>query len=83
MSSETVTLTAKFEDGSQVVQTIVPDHPLPQVAFVKPKPQKQPEPVTAVQKPKHGSRPVKTTSSNSGNAGTMTGGRDGTMDPFK
>jgi serine/threonine-protein kinase len=76
MASEPVTMTARFADGTEVVQTIVPDRPLPQVAFLKPKPQKTPE-------PKH-ARPEKTvtTPSKPTNPGKLDS-RDGTMDPFK
>jgi hypothetical protein len=76
MASEPVTLTARFPDGTEVVQTIVPDRPLPQVAFLKPKPQKPTEPKPV--------RPAKrvTTPSKPTNPGTLDS-RDGTMDPFK
>ena len=36
MSSDPVTLTAKFADGTTVTQTIVPDRPLPHIPFTKP-----------------------------------------------
>ena len=77
MSSELVTLTAKFPDGSEVMQTVVPDRSLPEVVFVQPKaavassPTK-PSPKPLTQKP----RTKQTGSSSSQN-------RDGTMDPFK
>jgi serine/threonine-protein kinase len=86
MASTTVELVARFPDGTEVVQKIVPDRPLPQVAFVKPQPQKPSEAV-AVKKAAHVTRPTNTTTTKTKpattSAGTMTGdGRDGTMDPF-
>jgi hypothetical protein len=36
MSDEPVTFTAKFPDGKEVVQSIVPDRTLPQIVFAKP-----------------------------------------------
>jgi hypothetical protein len=78
MASEPVTLTARFADGVEVVQTIVPDRPLPQVAFLKPKPQKAPE--------EKSQRPTKTVTQPAKSKPTNPGkldDRDGTMDPFK
>jgi serine/threonine-protein kinase len=84
MSSETVSLVAKFEDGSEVVQKIVPDRPLPQVAFIKPQPKKtsEQEPVVA-KKPTKTTHTVKGTSATRPAGGGTTEDRDGTMDPFK
>jgi eukaryotic-like serine/threonine-protein kinase len=87
IGSTPVELVAKFDDGTEVVQKIVPDRPLPQVAFIKPAP-KPSEPI-AVKKPAKVTRPTKPSTGNgkpstATSAGTMTGdGRDGTMDPFK
>jgi serine/threonine-protein kinase len=76
MASEPVTLTARFSDGVEVVQKLVPDRPLPQVAFLKPKPQK----VTEAKRPaKTVTQPTKSVPTNPGKLDN----RDGTMDPFK
>ncbi len=80
ISSDPVSLTAKFPDGTKVVQTIVPDRPLPHIAFTKPgKPvasEQEREPATkrtpgVTPKTKHPS-----------SSGTIKD-RDGTMDPFQ
>jgi len=78
MSSEIVTLTAKFPDGTEVTQTVVPDRPLPEVVFVQKKPAVAAAPTkrpskTSTQKP----QTKKTRPSSS------TQNRDDTMDPFK
>lgn len=77
MSSEPVSLVARFEDGTEVVQKIVPDRPLPQVAFVKPKAEK-PAPAQKV-RPTRTVAPKATKPVNPGKLDS----RDGTMDPFK
>ena len=70
--------------GSEVVQKIVPDRPLPQIAFIKPNPQKGSHPVASKQPTKKvGKPPTGSAQKTPTSAGTMTGGRDGTMDPFK
>lgn len=79
MASAPITLTARFDDGSEVAQTIVPDRPLPQIAFLKPKPPKpavEPKPVRPA---KATTQPTKVKATN---PGTLDD-RDGTMDPFK
>ncbi|MDQ3337091.1 MAG: protein kinase [Myxococcota bacterium] len=78
MSSELVTLVAKFPDGSEVTQTVVPDRSLPEVMFVQRKPAvaitpTKPPTKASTQKP----RTKKTGSSSSSQ------NRDDTMDPFK
>jgi hypothetical protein len=78
MASQPVTLTARFSDGTEVVQKIVPDRPLPQVAFLKPKPQKTPEPKPAAP-PKAVTQPATSKPTNPGKLDS----RDGTMDPFR
>ncbi|HUS32062.1 MAG TPA: serine/threonine-protein kinase [Kofleriaceae bacterium] len=88
ISSTAVELTARFDDGVEVVQTIVPDRPLPQIAFVKPAAPK-PSQAVAVKKTTRVTRPTKAAATKAApttttGAGTMTGDkRDGTMDPFK
>lgn len=83
MGSDPVSLVAKFPDGTEVVQTIVPDRPLPHIAFTKPA---KPAPAQAVRVRKD--RPAtKGTGATSGetkppsSSGTIKD-RDGTMDPF-
>jgi eukaryotic-like serine/threonine-protein kinase len=76
ISSEPVALTARFADGTEVVQTIVPDRPLPHIAFKKPAPAPAP-PEAARTK----TRPTSSTKRPAG-SGTIQD-RDGTMDPFK
>jgi serine/threonine-protein kinase len=74
MSSDIVTLVARFPDGVEVTQTVVPDRPsLPTITFTKPnagKPMKH-KPPPAKHEPKKD--PPTSTIQN----------RDGTMDPFK
>ena len=77
LGNQPVTLVARFADGAEVTQTIVPDRPIAQIAFVKPQQQQtvaaQPPPRVkakpAAQKP-HATSTDKLES------------RDGTMDPF-
>jgi hypothetical protein len=69
VSSTPIALVARFADGVEVTQTIVPDRPLPTITFDKPKPgapvvKRPPRPV------EHIGRPVGTD-------------REGTLDPFK
>jgi hypothetical protein len=69
VSSAPIALVARFADGVEVTQTIVPDRPLPTITFDKPKPgapvvKRPPHPVT------HTVRPASTD-------------REGTLDPFK
>lgn len=78
MSSAPVTLVARFDDGTEVVQKIVPDRPLPQVAFVKTKPEK----ATTQNAPPRKTIAPKTTKPKPTNPGKLDS-RDGTMDPFK
>jgi serine/threonine-protein kinase len=69
VSSAPIALVARFADGVEVTQTIVPDRPLPTITFDKPKPgapvvKRPPHPVN------HTVRPASTD-------------REGTLDPFK
>ncbi len=81
MSSEPITLTAKFEDGTTVTQTIVPDRPLPHIAFTKPTKQ---TPKVVKQSGKPGTPRPRPTSApkQPASSGTIKD-RDGTMDPFR
>ena len=74
MSSDLVTLVARFPDGSEVAQTVVPDRALPEVVFVQP-----PAPVagTPTKRPPRNPRTPKTRPTPSSQ------NRDDTMDPFK
>jgi len=74
MSSEIVTLVAKFPDGTEVTQTVVPDRPLPEVVFVHKKPAVA---NTPTKRPPTKPQTKKTPSSSSSQ------NRDDTMDPFK
>ena len=79
ISSEPVTLTAKFPDGSTTTQTIVPDRPIPHIAF------SEPRKPAAVKPPSGASRHTTDTSSATkrpSSSGTIKD-RDGTMDPFQ
>jgi len=83
IGSEPVSLVAKFPDGTEVVQTIVPDRPLPHIAFTKPE-KRAPAQAVRVRK----DRPAtKGTGGATGetkppsSSGTIKD-RDGTMDPF-
>jgi hypothetical protein len=74
MSSELVTLTAKFPEGGEVTQTLVPDRPLPEVVFVLKKPvSNQTPPKKITTKPNLPKTPTPPSSQN----------REGTIDPFK
>jgi serine/threonine protein kinase len=73
MSSELVTLVARFPDGSEVTQTVVPDRALPEVVFV----QTRTPAGTPTKRPPRNPRTQKTPSSSSSQ------NRDDTMDPFK
>jgi serine/threonine-protein kinase len=69
VSSTPVALVARFADGTEVTQTIVPDRPLPSISFEKPKPgapivKHRPASTTTLVKPTHTDR-------------------EGTLDPFK
>jgi serine/threonine-protein kinase len=73
VGTDPVTLVARFADGSEVRQTIVPDRPIPSIAFVKPQ--------SNVAQP---TRPTKRTPRKPQPAsGDKLESRDGTMDPFK
>jgi serine/threonine-protein kinase len=81
VGAEPVTLVAKFPDGSEVTQTIVPDRPIGQIAFVKA--QKKPE-VAAKQPPRAKATTTKrTTTRRQSTSSDKLESRDGTMDPFK
>jgi serine/threonine-protein kinase len=74
MSTELVTLTAKFPEGGEVTQTLVPDRPLPEVVFVLKKPvSNQTPPKKITTKPSVPKTPTPPSSQN----------REGTIDPFK
>jgi eukaryotic-like serine/threonine-protein kinase len=81
VSSDPVSLTAKFSDGTEVVQTIVPDRPLPHIAFTKSSNKRAPSAAASHEPARPKTRP------SSGMKGPATSGtiedRDGTMDPFK
>jgi eukaryotic-like serine/threonine-protein kinase len=79
MSSEPVTLTAKFADGTTVTQTIVPDRPLPHIAFAKPA---TPSAKIVKQPSKSGSTRRSSPPKQPASSGTIKD-RDGTMDPFR
>jgi hypothetical protein len=70
MSSEPVTLLAKFADGREVTETIVPDGPHRELVFEKP-PEKAADKKPTTTRPRP--RPTDNTSSD----------RDATLDPFK
>jgi serine/threonine protein kinase len=80
ISSDPVTLIAKFADGREVSETIVPDGPRRDLVIVRPiekaigKPVEKPRPADTVHKP----RPPETKPP----AGTKPD-RDATLDPFK
>jgi hypothetical protein len=77
MSSEIVTLVARFPDGTQVTQTVVPDRPLPEVVFVAKKPAVA---ATPTKHPPHSStKPSAKTPPSS----SSSQNRDDPMDPFK
>jgi serine/threonine-protein kinase len=67
MSSEPLTLVARFADGREVVQTIVPDRALPPVRFVERRAPPAGRPTDAKPRPNPPPKPE----------------REGTMDPFK
>ncbi len=69
MSSDPITLLARFEDGTEVVETIVPDRPRDPIVFVAPVAS------SARQVPKRPTTP-------SGPAPKRTD-REGTLDPFR
>jgi hypothetical protein len=74
VSSSPVALVARFADGVEVTQTIVPDRPLPTITFDKPK---VGVPVARA-RPK---APPPTTTTTAKPTGTLN--REGTLDPFK
>jgi serine/threonine-protein kinase len=82
MGGDPISLTAKFADGTTVVQTIVPDRPLPHIAFTKPvkpqpvakRPSKQPAATKSTSKPA-------TPTNQPSTSGTIKD-RDGIADPF-
>jgi hypothetical protein len=85
VSSKPVTLTAKFPDGTEVKQVVVPDRPLAQIAFVKPQPAKPPDEVATTKQPPVGVKPQATKSTRPKPQPSHTDkldSRDGTMDPF-
>jgi hypothetical protein len=82
MSGEPVSLTARFPDGTEVVQTIVPDRPLPHIAFTRPS---KPAPGSVGLEPKRGTKRTPggtATTKQPSSSGTIKD-RDGTMDPFQ
>ena len=76
MSSEMVTLVARFPDGTEVTQTVVPDRALPEVVFT------QTKPVVAGTPKRPAAKPSTTKQLPSTSAGSSQN-RDDTMDPFK
>jgi hypothetical protein len=72
-----VTLVARFPDGTEVTQTVVPDRSLPEVVFVQ-------TPAVATTPTK---RPPKASTQNpppnKAGSSSKTQNRDATMDPFK
>jgi serine/threonine-protein kinase len=72
VSSEPVALVARFADGVEVTQTIVPDRPLPTITFEKPK----------AGTPVARTRPKKSAAPASKPTPTSTD-REGTINPFK
>ena len=74
-----VTLVAKFPDGSEVTQTIVPDRPIPKIAFVKPP--KKPD-VAAKQPPRAKPPAPKPPPKRQTTPTDKLESRDGTMNPF-
>ncbi|HEY5923153.1 MAG TPA: serine/threonine-protein kinase [Kofleriaceae bacterium] len=81
VGNQPVTLVARFADGSEAKQTIVPDRPIPQVAFARPqKPTEVPaKKLVRVKPPATNSTPAKRQPP----ARDKLDSRDGTMDPFK
>lgn len=78
LSTEMVTLVAKFPDGSEVTQTLVPDRPLPEVVFVQQKPPAVTDPPTK----RPASRPTKPLDGKTPSASSSQN-REGTIDPFE
>jgi serine/threonine-protein kinase len=81
LGTEPVTLVAKFSDGTEVKQTIVPDRPIPQITFVKPenKPDAASKPPVQVKSP----TTKRTPATDRRPSSDKLESRDGTMDPFK
>jgi hypothetical protein len=77
VSDRPVTLIARFPDGTEVTQVVVPDRPLAQIAFVKPAKKAE---VAAKPAPRatNSTRPKR-----AAGRGDKLEDRDGTMDPFK
>jgi eukaryotic-like serine/threonine-protein kinase len=81
VGDQPVKLVAKFPDGSEVTQTIVPDRPIPQIAFIKPAKKTE---IAAKQPPR--AKPLATKSTPTKRPAPSSDkldSRDGTMDPFK
>ena len=81
VSNKPVTLVARFSDGTEVKQTVVPDRPVTQIAFVKPtakKPEPAPAPRATVKRTETKNTPTKPRPSTTDKLES----RDGTMDPF-
>ena len=76
LSSELVSLTARFSDGIEVVQTIVPDREIPELVFEK----KAAKKVTVKSV---GKTPTKPTTPTTPTKPTKPEDRDSTLDPFK
>jgi hypothetical protein len=75
MSNELVSIVARFPDGKEVTERIVPDRPLPELVF------KRPVPIVAAPKRSAVKRPIAPATTTS--KGDELEDRDGTMDPFK
>ncbi|HEX5060452.1 MAG TPA: serine/threonine-protein kinase [Kofleriaceae bacterium] len=77
LGNQPVTLVARFSDGAEVTQTIVPDRPIAQIAFVKPQKQQ-----SAAPPPPPSVKQKTTTQKPRASSGDKLESRDGTMDPF-
>ena len=75
MSTEAVTLVARFADGTEVTHHVVPDRPLPQLVFTQKKP-------AVATKPTKQIKPTKPSTTKTRRA-TSSQNRDDTMDPFQ
>ena len=88
MSSDLVQLVARFPDGTEVAQAVVPDRPLPEIVFVKPAPIAA-TPVKRAKPPRAASSPKRTAGARTSRAAPSTPAaapaldRDATLDPFR
>ena len=77
ISSEAIELVARFSDGTEVVEMIVPDQPRPQLVFTKPS---APVATSVHAVTKHAAT---TTAVKKAAGSAAPEDRDGTLDPFK